>query len=370
MKTTEPEITQANVEQLIKQLEPIANAMEREFSAGVAIYGAGFVGTWALRYLRSLDAHVNCFIDGDPAKVGASIDSIPIVSPVDPIVAAQASIFISARHAVGPITAAMKRDALHLLSFDSYFVIKNSSRLYNIRDKYLEDERSIKVFNAILLAMLTGSTASCRAVMEKDMYFSLPEFSGNFEEAFVDAGAFVGDTVERFIWENLGTFRHIYAFEPGQKQFAALEKRMQRLTEEWAFPPDSLTLVKGGLAAEEGEMTCSFVEDFPLRHGLTDCLDANSQRSYQAKVHTLDTFLGESSVTFIKADVEGMELALLKGARATIQRWRPKMAICIYHYPSDLFEIAEYIRSIIPEYRFSLRQHAPIFGDFVLYCYT
>lgn len=41
------------------------------------------------------------------------------------------------------------------------------------------------------------------------MYFSLPEFSGTFDDIFVDAGAFVGDTVERFIWENL-THLNIY----------------------------------------------------------------------------------------------------------------------------------------------------------------
>jgi hypothetical protein len=39
------------------------------------------------------------------------------------------------------------------------------------------------------------------------------------------------------------------------------------------------------------------------------------------------------------------------------------MSLCVYHYPSHLYEVAEYVRTLVPEYRFSLRQHAPLFGD-------
>jgi hypothetical protein len=64
-----------------------------------------------------------------------------------------------------------------------------------------------------------------------------------------------------------------------------------------------------------------------------------------------------------------MEMELLRGAAQTIRNCKPKMALCIYHYPSHLYEVAEYVRSLVPEYRFALRQHAPLFGDFVLYCW-
>ena len=80
------------------------------------------------------------------------------------------------------------------------------------------------------------------------MYFCLPEFAGNFDKSFVDAGAFVGDTVERFIWENLGTFQHIHAFEPGYRQFKALELRVQQFASEWAFDRASVSLVRAGLS--------------------------------------------------------------------------------------------------------------------------
>jgi len=128
--------------------------------------------------------------------------------------------------------------------------------------------------------------------------------------------------------------------------------------------------VKAGLSSEDGRMTYSFLDDSPLRHGLiAENRESTKNDLDSIEVYSLDSFLKGNAVTFIKADVEGMEMDLLRGAQTTIRRYKPKMALCVYHYPSDLFEVVEFVRSLVPGYKFSLRQHAPIFGDFVLYCY-
>lgn len=359
-----------DIDLLVKEKQPLMNIMENDFASGVAIYGAGAVGSWAVTYLQSIGAKVICFIDRDSAKQGTKIENIPVIMPDEISNYKFKSVFIAARHAVKQVIENLTPNNLNLISFDGYFVIKNYERLSYIRDNFLEDEKSIKVFNAILFSMLTSSLQSCYEVMEKDMYFSLPEFSGNFEEIFVDAGAFVGDSVERFIWENLGTFKHIYAFEPGERQFHALQKRTLRLSEEWAFTEDKVTLIKAGLGEKSTKMSYTFVEDFPIRHGLISENSENSNKSEdKIQVCTLDEFLEGKEVTFIKVDIEGMEMDFLKGAQKTIKKYKPKIAICVYHYPSDLYEVAEYIKELVPEYKFKIRQHAPIFGDFVLYAY-
>ena len=358
-----------DIDLLVDKIMPLMSRVENDHSKGVAIYGAGFVGSWAARYLRSTGARITHFIDRDPQKNGTNINGIPVVLPTDPSVSSDTSIYIAARHAVKDVQRAMDSPDRNLISFDGYFVAKNYQRFASVREGYFNDVTSIETYNALLLAMLTGSTESCLAVMQKDMYFGLPEFSGNFDEIFVDAGAFVGDTVERFIWENLGTFRHLYAFEPGYKQFMALQQRMNRLYGEWAIDQGCVSLVRAGLGSVRSKMTFSFLNDFPLRHGLSpDVIETAGDNLESIEVYSLDMFLQDRPVTFIKADVEGMEMDLLRGAKATICRYKPKMALCVYHYPSDLYEVAEFVRSLVPEYKFKLRQHAPLFGDFVLYC--
>lgn len=47
----------------------------------------------------------------------------------------------------------------------------------------------------------------------------------------------------------------------------------------------------------------------------------------------------DDKVTIINMDVEGMELEILKGAYETIKKYKPVIACCAYHLPSDLYEL-------------------------------
>jgi hypothetical protein len=80
----------------------------------------------------------------------------------------------------------------------------------------------------------------------------------------------------------------------------------------------------------------------------------------------IDDFFNEE-ITFIKFDIEGAELSALKGAYNTIQKYKPKLAVCIYHLPNDLWEIILYIKKQFPFYDFSVRTHQYDGLDFVLY---
>ena len=78
----------------------------------------------------------------------------------------------------------------------------------------------------------------------------------------------------------------------------------------------------------------------------------------------------EKPVTFIKMDVEGYELASLRGAQKVIQKWKPKLAVCIYHRRQDLWEVQEYIASLVPSYRFYMRAYEDTTTELVLYATT
>lgn len=83
---------------------------------------------------------------------------------------------------------------------------------------------------------------------------------------------------------------------------------------------------------------------------------------------TIDTFLRKVGVPvdLIKLDVEGAEMNVLNGAKDSILKWRPKMAVSIYHRKEHLLEIPEFLLSL-HNYKFSLSVNNPSFVDMVLY---
>ncbi|MCM1303087.1 MAG: FkbM family methyltransferase [Lachnospiraceae bacterium] len=66
-------------------------------------------------------------------------------------------------------------------------------------------------------------------------------------------------------------------------------------------------------------------------------------------------------------DIEGAEMEALTGACKTIQKNRPKLAICIYHKYEDLYRIPMYVKSLVPEYRIYIRHYSDTPSETVMY---
>ena len=76
---------------------------------------------------------------------------------------------------------------------------------------------------------------------------------------------------------------------------------------------------------------------------------------------------GIPRIDFIKMDIEGCELAALRGAESSIQRWSPKLAISLYHRPEDFFTIPEWINALGLGYRLFLDHYSIHQEETVLY---
>jgi FkbM family methyltransferase len=329
----------------------------------IVLYGAGFLGSWVVGWLKSQGITPVALIDGDARKHGESIDGVEILDFAALDSLRPDLVLITARHAVGPVTDRLER-AGHLgVSLDAWYVADQLDRFHDCFAQ-LTDARSRETLHAVLSAMLTGQRAHLFPVFEQNQYFCLPRFCGVEREAYVDAGAYVGDSIERFIWANAGVFSTIHAFEPAARQFAALTTRRDRLVQEWALEPGQIRLNQAGLSSGSGRMSASSAS------GLLQSVALQTSADGEIPAISLDAYLEGDRVSLIKADVEGMELPLLAGAAETIRRHQPKLAICVYHYPSDIPDIMAAIRSLVPEYRFSLRHHSPQLMETVLYAWV
>ena len=86
-------------------------------------------------------------------------------------------------------------------------------------------------------------------------------------------------------------------------------------------------------------------------------------------VMTMDKFCEEREIfpDFIKMDIEGAELSALKGGIKTIEKFRPQLAISIYHSSEDFVNIPLYLKENLEHYKFRLGHYSPGLSETVLY---
>ena len=71
---------------------------------------------------------------------------------------------------------------------------------------------------------------------------------------------------------------------------------------------------------------------------------------------TVDKLVAElqlPKVDFIKMDIEGAEREAVVGARNTIAKFRPRMALCIYHIQGDETMVPKLVRDAVSDYKVS-----------------
>jgi len=147
------------------------------------------------------------------------------------------------------------------------------------------------------------------------------------EDVVLDCGASEG----LFSLSVASKCRRIYAVEPHPAFASALRLTLQH------YPnAEVLELAVGG------EPGTAFLSD----HGIASRLGSSGHPIQVARVD--DLF---DKITYIKADLEGYEMEMLRGARRTIQRWSPRISIATYHKPEHAQEITEYLRGINPNYK-------------------
>jgi len=147
------------------------------------------------------------------------------------------------------------------------------------------------------------------------------------DATFVDVGANMGE----FTLFAARRCARIYAFEPAAGLFERLRSNVA------ANDLRHVTTVRSALSDRVGELTLAEPRDAwtdgSRQAGLGslfDYPDAVGVRRQTVPVTTLDAFVaseGPARLDIIKIDVEGSELAVLRGAEAAVARFRPDLMI-------------------------------------------
>lgn len=183
-------------------------------------------------------------------------------------------------------------------------------------------------------------------------YFEEPFLSYGAEEVFVDAGAFDLFSTIRLQEICGGRLKKSYAFEPDKDNFAKCREIVEGKN------LDYVKLMPYGTWDEVKTLNFSQMGNA--------CSDICESGSTVISTMPIDRAVKES-VTFIKMDVEGAELKSLIGARDTIRRDRPKLAVSIYHKYEDMVQIPLYVKSLVSDYKLYVRHYSNNASETVLY---
>ena len=208
------------------------------------------------------------------------------------------------------------------------------------------DDHSIDVYTANAVAHTGRDYQDCIESIGSVQYFpdDVP-FSKGYER-FVDCGAYTGDTIAEAI--RLKGTRAAVMFEP--VNFGKIRKSTN-LSEMYLFPC---------AVSDKTEMISMTVEG------------GSSHVGGDTKVQSvaLDDVIPPFAPTFIKMDIEGAEMKALRGARMLISRYRPDLAISVYHCVNHLWDVPLLINSWGLGYKFWLKCHNSFTMETVLYATT
>ncbi len=387
-------------------LEALFGRTLREALQGkpVVLFGAGSLGKELYATLKKFEISPVCFCDNDETKKGSSYCNLPVISfaelkgwsPEALIVIASHKnvfsmttqlmqngfnhdkIFCSASNPFTPYLFMYSMIGTQCL-FDSY---QKECKYKTVFDRLVEQGQSVQKAYELFADQhakdlfvsklaLMASNRSFALFIEFIKNFSRPVIDyglGNYEgtpedyyyfnndvltlspgEVYIDVGAYDGDTVHTFVEackKNKVNYSKIYAFEPDPHCYKALLKNTKEYRD--------VVCLQAGVWSQTKVLKFSTSENgIHDQAGKIDCLG-----NIKIKVFSLDDYLHNKKVTFIKMDPGGNVIPeAIRGAANIIAQYRPKLAFGSYHAATSMFEIPLIVHDICPDYKLYLRHN-------------
>lgn len=327
-------------------------------ASSIVIYGAGEFARAVIDAWQDRALPIRYLVDRNPCKWGHDWSGYPVVSPdVLETEAQHRPLIVVAVMDTHGIAPALERLGLAYLFAErdgsvgflpGHLLLRRRDACEEIFSQ-LSDDRSRFVYLSVVIArFFQDFYFPMRGNLFTDRCASYPQyFSGLVEladgERYVDCGLFDGDSLAAFVAE---------AYRLGISDWSAVGMEAD---------PSNVAQARANLAALGLERIP--VREVVLGSGresigslrLPNCVGGVIPDS--GDTVALDDLLGDWEPSYVKMDIEGAELSALIGAHSTIERHRPRLAVCIYHTTADLIEIPLLLSKRYPFYDLYIRHH-------------
>jgi FkbM family methyltransferase len=178
-------------------------------------------------------------------------------------------------------------------------------------------------------------------------------------DVVIDAGSCWGDTTLAFS-ARAGKHGRVFGFEMIEENLAVLRGNL-------AENPDlaeTIEIIESPLASTSGR------EYWVSSNGAASTLKQTPGEGKRVISTSIDDFVQSRNlptVNFIKFDIEGAEKDALLGAKETIRRHKPTLAVSVYHKNEDIIELPRIIKTLYPQYSLYLHGVCLNYGETVLF---
>ena len=214
------------------------------------------------------------------------------------------------------------------------YLIENVNEFANLFEN-LADNKSKDTLREILEVAVTNGIWSQPQGNQLSKYWEC--YKHLDDECLVNCGSAIGDTILKYLYSGY-EFERIYAYEGNLSTFCNLKKLIEKIPKEIT---DKITPINEFLGVE-------------------------------GDAYNFDNQFRGKKVTLINMDIEGAEMAVLRGARNLIKDQRPVLAICAYHEPSHLLDIPKLVAETADNYAFYLRKYIGYepgaLNEYLYYC--
>ncbi|WP_072679790.1 FkbM family methyltransferase [Arcobacter sp. LA11] len=333
----------------------------------IIIYGAGNFGRLYASILKKRGYSIQFFVDKEKCKNHKFIDDIPVINLSNKelldkrdsltCVIGIFNAYIDLSEIEKELILIGFRKVINHISFydlfsneigDYFWLSEKKNHLKNrnrILDSYklLEDKKSRKLFKNILKYRMFNNLNKIQKPQKMDNEYFPKDINCKYPILkFVDCGAYDGDTVLRILKKKIPLSSYT-AFEPDLRNANLLSEN-----------------IKKKLKVESHIYPCGLwnkTDKLKFSGGTGSSSHINLNGDDIISVVSIDECIINKKVNFIKMDIEGAEVQALIGAKETIKKNKPILAISAYHKYDDLWTILETIKSFNIDYKFYMRMY-------------